>query len=144
MYLLYPDNTEAMALDRDEIANHDGIFGVEVQDWKDTPFHAKQLSEHEQREAQLESELLHDKGNHFGIYQIPDEIEEARHLRFTPMHKLEANGLTINRSNYELVYTTPFTERIGFLTDRNPVLNNIYRHFNTEHPADSRKLIFQT
>ena len=44
VYLLYPDNTEGMALDRDEIANHDGIFGIEVQDWERTPYYAKQLA----------------------------------------------------------------------------------------------------
>jgi len=34
IYLLYPDNTEAMAFDVDEIKNHDGIFGIEREDWQ--------------------------------------------------------------------------------------------------------------
>jgi len=136
VYLLYPDNTEAMVYDRAEIENHEDIFGVEVQDWKNTTQYAKQLAELEQKEARLESELLHSNGNRFGIYQISDETEETQHLRFLPMKDLEDNGLTVNRTNYELVYTAPFTERIEFLSDRYPVLNNIYSQFNTAPPED--------
>ena len=33
IYMLYPDNTEAMIFERDEILNHDGIFGIESSDW---------------------------------------------------------------------------------------------------------------
>ena len=34
VYLLYPDNTEAAAFDSSEIESHDGIFGVERDDWQ--------------------------------------------------------------------------------------------------------------
>jgi len=34
VYLLYPDDTEAMALDRDEIERYDGLFGIEKDDWE--------------------------------------------------------------------------------------------------------------
>ena len=33
VFLLYPDNTEAMAFDVDEIRAFDGIFGIEREDW---------------------------------------------------------------------------------------------------------------
>jgi hypothetical protein len=33
VYLLYPDNSEAMAFDVDEIKAHDGIFGIEREEW---------------------------------------------------------------------------------------------------------------
>ena len=33
IYLLYNDNTEAMALNMSDIVNHDGIFGIEKADW---------------------------------------------------------------------------------------------------------------
>ena len=41
-----------------------------------------------------------------------------------------------NCANYKIVYTAPFSERIEFLSDRYPVLNNIYAKFNTEQPSD--------
>jgi hypothetical protein len=52
------------------------------------------------------------------------------------MKELEALGLSVDRTNYELVYTAPFSERIEFLTDRYPVLNRIYEQFNADRPAD--------
>jgi len=36
IYLLYPDNTEAMAFEAAEIETHDGIFGIEREDWQKT------------------------------------------------------------------------------------------------------------
>ena len=33
VYLLYEDNTEAMAFDREDIENHSGLFGIEKVDW---------------------------------------------------------------------------------------------------------------
>jgi|GEM_PF-889374 len=136
VFCLYTDDTEGIICDRNIINIHDGIFGIEEADWERSPLRAAQIAAIEQKEARLESELLHDTGNRFGIYQIPSGIDEAQHLRFTSIRELEANGLTVDRSNYELVYTAPFTERIEFLSDRYPVLNNIYSQFNTEHPAD--------
>lgn|GEM_PF-6356197 len=33
IYLLFADNTEAMAFDRDEILHHDGLFGISRDEW---------------------------------------------------------------------------------------------------------------
>ena len=136
VYLLYPDNTEAMALDRDEIRNHDGLCGIERGDWEHSPVRAAQLAIVANSEGSREAELLYGDGNRFGIYQIPAGIEEARDFRFAPMEELEALGLSVDRDNYKLVYTAPFSERIEFLTDRYAVLDNIYEAFNGEHPSD--------
>jgi len=136
VYLLYSDNTEAMVLDRDEILNHDGLFGIERIDWEHSPVRAAQMAVAEYAHGNREAELLHDSGNRFGIYQIPDGIDEARNFRFSSMRELEAHGLQPNCANYKIVYTAPFSERVEFLSDRYPVLNNIYEKFNTEQPSD--------
>lgn len=34
VYRLYPDNTEGMVIDDDEIKNFEGIFGIEIPDWE--------------------------------------------------------------------------------------------------------------
>jgi hypothetical protein len=134
VYLLYPDNTEGMVLDREEISNHKGIFGIELQEWKQTSYYAKQLADVSGKEARLESELLHDTGNRFGIYQIADGIDETRNFRFASMRELEALGLGADRANYELVHSAPFSLKVEFLSDRYPILNNIYNKFNTDPP----------
>jgi hypothetical protein len=96
---------------------------------------AIELHEYVQACANLEEELLRQPGNHFGIYQIPVGTDEARNYIFASMRELKAHGITVTRANYELVYTAPFTERVEFLTDRNAVLDNIFKVFNIAHPA---------
>lgn len=141
VYLLYPDNTEAMALDREEIANHDGLLGIERGDWERSPEYAAMLAEAANAEGKREADLLYGdnryyRENKFGIYQVRDNSGEARDFRFVPMRELEALGLPVERKNYELVYTAPLSERIEFLSDRYPALNKIYEDFNLNQPAD--------
>jgi hypothetical protein len=79
---------------------------------------------------------LYGSGNRFGIYQVRDGLDKNRDYRFVSMEELQALGLDVERANYQLVYTAPFDDRIEYLTDRNPVLNNIYEQFNIAHPED--------
>jgi hypothetical protein len=138
VYLLYPDNTEAMAFDVDEIKVHDGLCGIEVNDWeriqaaetsradeKPAVNENTRVSESNAREADL---LFGDK-NKFGIYQIRDGIDEARNFRFAPMRELEALGLSVDRANYELVYTGELPIR-----DTQTNLHRIYGVFQHDSP----------
>ena len=136
IYLLYPDDTESMALDHNEILDYDGLCGIERMDWERSPVRAAQIAVAANAEGNRESELLYGDGNRFGIYQIRDGIEDVRDYRFASMMELEEKGLPIDRANYALAYTAPFPERIEFLSDRDPVLNRIYENFNINHPAD--------
>ena len=136
IYLLYPDDTESMALDRNEIRDHDGLCGIEREDWERSPVRAAQLAVDANAEGNRESELLYSDGNRFGIYQIRDGIDGAQDYRFASMMELEEKGLPVDRANYALAYTAPFPERIEFLSDRYPVLNRIYEDFNINHPDD--------
>ena len=136
IFLIYPDNTEAMIFDRDEIANHDGIFGIERTDWEASLEYAEMKAESRTGEGSREAELLHGSGNRFGIYQIREGLSDSRSYLFTPMEQLQEFGLDVQRRNYELVYSAPFTERVEYLTDRYPVLNRIYQDFNLDHPDD--------
>ncbi|GHU88162.1 hypothetical protein FACS1894202_03790 [Clostridia bacterium] len=101
VYLLYPDGTEAMPWSVDEIKVHDGLCGIECADWERIQAAEKPVVGENSRE----SELLHGDKNLFGIYQIRDDIDEPRDFRFANMRELEAHGLTVDRTNYELVYT---------------------------------------
>ncbi|MCD8089480.1 MAG: DUF3849 domain-containing protein [Clostridiales bacterium] len=53
VYLLYIDNTEALAENRAEIESFDGIFGIEVGEWE------KSLQIEQTRNNKKETELLH-------------------------------------------------------------------------------------
>jgi len=136
IYLLYQDNTEAMAVDRDEIRSHDGLCGIERMDWERSPVRAAQLAADINNEGSREAELLYGEGNKFGIYQIPDGIDETRNFRFASMRELEAHGLKVDRNNYKLVYTAPFGEQLDVSANVHHALNNIYTNFNTTLPSD--------
>ena len=63
----------------------------------------------------------------FSIYQLKDG-DETRDLRFEPYDRLQAAGHTIDRANYELVYTAPLTAGTS--------LEDIFTRFNIDHPQD--------
>ena len=63
----------------------------------------------------------------FSIYQIKSG-DETRDYRFEPYDRLQATGRTVDRANYDLVYTAPL--------DGKTTLEDIYRTFNIDHPAD--------
>ena len=63
----------------------------------------------------------------FSIYQVPSG-PEGRDFRYRSYEDLQADGLSVDRKNYQLVYTAPL--------DKDTTLDEIYRRFNIEHPAD--------
>ena len=136
IYLLYDDDTESLADTGDEIRNHDGLCGIERPDWERSPVRAAQMAIAANAEGSREADLIYAKGNMFGIYQIRDGIDSVRDIRFVSKQNLENHGLSVDRANYELVYTAPFLEQIENPSDRNIVLDKIYQDFNTKLPAD--------
>ena len=63
----------------------------------------------------------------FSIYQVPPG-PEGRDFRYRSYEDLQADGLSVDRKNYQFVYTAPL--------DKDTTLDEIYRRFNIEHPSD--------
>ena len=63
----------------------------------------------------------------FSIYQLRNE-DSTRDYRFEPYDRLQAAGLTVDKANYTEVYAAPLTA--------GTTLEDIYRTFNMDHPAD--------
>ena len=63
----------------------------------------------------------------FSIYQLRNE-DSTRDYRFEPYDRLLAAGLTVDKANYTEVYAAPLTA--------GTTLEDIYRTFNVDHPAD--------
>ena len=63
----------------------------------------------------------------FSIYQVPPG-PEGRDFRYRSYEELQADGLSVDRKNYQLIYSAPL--------DKDITLDEIYRRFNMEHPAD--------
>ena len=63
----------------------------------------------------------------FSIYQLRNE-DSTRDYRFEPYDRLQAAGRTVDKANYTEVYSAPLTA--------DTTLEDIYRTFNVDHPAD--------
>ena len=68
-----------------------------------------------------------EQGDTFAIYQLKGR-PETRDYRFEAYERLQAAGLAVDRQNYDLVYTAPL--------DGKTTLEDIYRTFNLDRPAD--------
>lgn len=125
IYLLYPDNTEAMVFERSEIENHDGIFGIDRGEWERIAEYSALSAKN--TEAAKESDLINGASDAFGIYQLKDG-GELRYHRFASLEQLEAGHLAVDRGNYVLAYTAPLPPK--------ETLDGIYQQFNTDRPKD--------
>ena len=63
----------------------------------------------------------------FSIYQLRNE-DSTRDYRFEPYDCLQTAGLTVDKANYTEVYAAPLTA--------GTTLEDIYRTFNVDYPAD--------
>ncbi len=125
VYMLYTDNTEAMAFDADEVASHDGIFGVELSEWE-----AVKDRFVEQR-PDYEKAFFDNPADSFLIYQLRRD-DDTTHLRFMSSEYLEREGYAIDRKNYEAVYSAD----LMYAGDTNDKLNGLYQTFNINRPDD--------
>lgn len=126
VFLLYGDNTEAMALDAEDIFSHTGVFGVEREEW-DAVRGVVTLSE----QADTEKLFLENPQDAFLIYQIR-RGGELDAYRFMNYDYLQSKGVTPERGGYDAIYTGGFMDYGNARTN----LDMIYQRFNVDHPAD--------
>ena len=126
VFLLYGDNTEAMALDAEDISSHTGVFGVEREEW-DAVRGVVTLSE----QVDTEKLFLENPQDAFLIYQIR-RGGELDAYRFMNYDYLQSKGVTPERGGYDAIYTGGFMDYGNARTN----LDMIYQRFNVDHPAD--------
>ena len=130
VYVLHEDNTESMVFDPQEIMEHGGLFGVEHEEWEQSPaFHEKVL---ERQEHQLEREqaFLAHEGCCFAIYQV--SRDDPQNVRFMNLDWLQSHNLAVDRSNYDLIYTAPLNGSGSTMEQ----LETLYEQFNLKKPVD--------
>lgn len=133
VYLLYEDNSEAMAFERADIDNHSGLFGIEKADWL-TLQEYEEVKGNGKLSPQIGEQLFMERTEDaFAIYQLKDG-EELRDYRFEGLDWLKSRGLSVEHGNYDFVYTEPFT-RFATTRDR---LEELWERFNIDHPEDFR------
>ena len=119
VYLLYGDNTEAMALDDREIIEHDGLFGITREDWDaikaDIPL------------RDVEKRFMQNPEDGILIYQLKETA--PRELFFAGSDELKDAP---DADNYKAVYTQPLYDG----GSKGEVLEQAYAQFNNQRPAD--------
>ena len=126
VYLLYGDNTEAMAFEQTEILNHDGIFGIDCADWEAVKEQFPVVTENRWQKA-----FQQNPADSYCIYQLCRDPELAE-LRFMNSHYLREHGLEPAFDHYEAVYSGALPSD-GSTEAR---LDDLYMKFNTAHPQD--------
>ena len=126
VYLLYGDNTEAMAFEKTEILNHDGIFGIDRADWEAVKEQFSVITENRWQKA-----FQQNPADSYCIYQLRRDPELAE-LRFMNSQYLREHGLEPAFDHYEAVYSGSLSSD-GSTETR---LDDLYMKFNTAHLQD--------
>ncbi len=119
VYALHVDTTEAMVFDESDLDNHDGLFGVAVDDWEevrgDIPV------------RDIEQRFLTSPTDSMMIYQLREDAPVELHFRGLDRLKSPPNPV-----NYDTIYTSEVVPDSSI----NKTLENIYYTFNVERPGD--------
>ena len=133
VYMVQQGENPAMAFDTDDLDAHDGIFAVTREEWEESPVFDAQVKARMDHQQEREQAFLDHKGDCFAIYQVK-HTDELRDIRYEGLEWIKSIGRTVQRDNYDLVYTAPLAP--GDL--KGSVLDNLEYRFNNEHPADYR------
>ena len=133
VYIVQQGENPAMAFDTTDLDAHDGIFAVTREEWEESPAFDAQVKERMYHQQEREQAFLDHKGDCFAIYQVK-HTDELRDIRYEGLEWIKSIGQTVQRDNYDLVYTAPLEP-----SDlKGSVLDNLEYRFNNEHPADYR------
>ncbi len=139
VYLLYGDGSETAAEGREQIAGHDGIFGIEKEDWQNEREYRAMQAEFAENSANKEAQLLYGSSDRYGIYQLKDN-PELDQFRFEGTASLMERGITkdnfdaIVPENYNLIYSGELADIEG--DTQNEKLGDVFLKFNTARLED--------
>ena len=130
VYVLHEDNTESMVFDPQEIMDHGGLFGVDREEWEKSPQFHEKVMERQEHQQEREQAFLAQNRDCFAIYQV--SRDDPQNVRFMNLDWLKTHDISIDRSNYDLIYTAPLRES-GTVPEQ---LEKLYQQFNLEKPVD--------
>ena len=130
VYVLHEDNTESMVFDSQEIMDHGGLFGVDHEEWEKSPQFHEKVMERQAHQQEREQAFLSQNRDCFAIYQV--SRDDPQNVRFMNLDWLKSHDISIDRSNYDLIYTAPLSES-GTVPEQ---LEKLYQQFNLEKPVD--------
>ena len=108
VYIIQQGENPAMAFDTTDLDAHDGIFAVTREEWEESTAFDAQVKERMDHQQEREQAFLDHKGDCFAIYQVK-HTDELRDIRYEGLEWIKSIGQTVQRDNYDLVYTAPLT-----------------------------------
>ena len=131
VYIVQEGENPEMAFDTADLDAHDGIFAVSREEWEESPEFDKLVKDRMAHQEEREQAFLSHKGDCFAIYQVK-HTDELRDIRYEGLEWIKSIGQTVQRNNYELVYTAPLqpSDLKGDTTEQ------LFYRFNNEHPTD--------
>ena len=130
VYILHEDNTESMVFDTEEIMEHGGLFGVEHEEWEQSPQFHEKVMERQEHQQEREQAFLSQNRDCFAIYQV--SRDDPQNVRFMNLDWLQSHNLTVDRNNYDLIYTAPLNGSGSTMEQ----LETLYEQFNLQKPVD--------
>ena len=119
IFMLYQDGSEEMAFDAEEIAGHDGLFGIAAEEWEaiksDIP------------PRDVEKRFMDNPKDTFLIYQL--RADAPRERLFADMECLTSDP---RREHYDPIYTGDLSEA-GKTPEK---LESLFQTFNISRPGD--------
>ena len=113
-----------------EIMDHGGLFGVDREEWEKSPQFHEKVMERQEHQQEREQAFLSQNRDCFAIYQV--SRDDPQNVRFMNLDWLKSHDISIDRSNYDLIYTAPLRES-GTVPEQ---LEKLYEQFNLQKPAD--------
>ena len=130
VYMIQEGENPEMAFDSADLDAHDGIFAVDREEWEQSEQFHEKIMERQEHQQEREQTFLAHKEDCFAIYQVSND--DPQNVRFMNLDWLRSKGISLDRSNYDLVYTAPLTSSEVVETQ----LEKLYAQFNVEKPAD--------
>ena len=119
VYMLYHDGTAEMAFDSEEIAEHDGIFGISREEWESIKT--------EIPPRDVEKRFMDNPNDALLIYQLNDNAPRER--LFTEYSGLDGPP---QREHYDAIYTAD----LNIPTGANISLDSFFEQYNLHRPED--------
>ena len=133
VYIIQEGENPVMAFDTADLDAHDGIFALPREEWEESQEFDKLVKDRMAHQEEREQAFLSHKGDCFAIYQVK-HTDELRNIRYEGLEWIKSIGQTVQRDNYELVYTAPLLP-----SDlKGDTAEQLFYRFNNEHPADYR------
>ena len=130
VYIIQEGENPAMAFDTTDLDAHDGIFAVARDEWEQSSQFHEKVAERRKHQQEREQAFLSHKGNCFAIYQVNQD--DPQNVRFMNLDWLTSHNLTVDRNNYDLIYTAPL-DGSGSTIEQ---LEGLYERFNLQKPVD--------